>query len=193
MARALRAAIVGWSTGFLIAVAWSGSRAHDPRMTSTLIPWAGGGLLVMALLLVVVGVREVLARRRLGRTQQADRADAEWFAQMRAPALPERQGSDAVEPLQARVAAATADAAAARIAILEARLALEQEHVEATLRVLAREELLEAAMHRPGLVPADAEPLLRAELTDALAELLGSTGQVGEVSRHLETRLERAG
>ncbi len=172
--------VVGWASGFLIAIAWGATRANNPRLASTLSGWAIAGMVVTGLLLLSIAVSDRSEARRATRT--AARAQRET----------ERAATEARD-LERR--------SAARLTALEARLAREQEELDAAIAFLAAAEL--AGTGHVGrsivdLVPdpdaAQLEPMLRQEVVDAVAELVGKVDPVetAALAGELEALLEKA-
>jgi hypothetical protein len=177
--RSLGVVVVGWASGFLIAIAWGATRANNPQLASTLSGWAIAGMLVTGTLLVSIAVSDRAERR--GADRAARRQRETESAATAAKALEERS--------------------AARIAELEARLADEQEELNAAVASLATAELAGTGHVSAGIVepvhdPADAElePLLRQEVVDAVAELVerAEPGQTAALAGEWEALLERA-
>ena len=130
--RSLGVVVVGWASGFLIAIAWGATRANNPRLASILSGWAIAGMAVTGLLLLSIALSDRGERRRAARESQQRAASAE-----------------------AAEAAATAERrSAARIAALEARLAREQEELDATVASLAAAQLAATGHVNAGLVEA---------------------------------------
>ncbi len=171
MTRSLRVALLGWSLGFLVAGLWGLTQTTNHRLASALFVPAGAGL-------VVLGVLLVADVRRGRRWMSLDDVDGPEF-------IPAGLGmvwspDTATADLAAATATAAADAAAARIAELEARLALEQLELDNVMHVLAETDSVvpTAEESAPVLLaadPADAEmePLLRQEVLETLVELVG--------------------
>ena len=172
--RSLGVVVVGWASGFLIAIAWGATRANNPQLASTLSGWAIAGMLVTGTLLVSIAVSDRAERRG------ADRA-----------ARRQRETENA-----ATAAKALEERSAARIAGLEARLADEQEELNAAVASLAGTGHVSAGIVEPVPDPADAElePLLRQEVVDAVAELVerAEPGQTAALAGEWEALLERA-
>lgn len=170
---------IGWLSGFLIAVAWGATRADNPRLASTLSGWAIAGLVVTAVLLVSTALSDRARRRRVAR---------EWRRQTRAAST-------------AAAATAAEQRTAALIADLEARLAHEQEELDAAVASLATTELAATGHVSAGVIDqvpeADAvalEPALRQEVLDTVAELVGrgEPGETAALAGHLEEIIGRA-
>ena len=168
--------MAGWLLGFAVAAAWSVA-FHRGLGTSTLLPWAAGGFGVTFALLVAVSSRDAVLRLRASREQ---RLDAAWFERV-------------LRPEEPRVPGAAANASAARVAVLEARLAEEQMQLDAALRAWAEQDAalasgLSAEMtadgggtRQRGEGSADDESALREQLVDVLADLLGQQVAIDEL------------
>ncbi len=72
MGRSLGLVVVGWCSGFLIAIAWGVSRANHPRLASMLSGWVIAGLVVTAVLLLSIAITN-----RVERWQEAKKAARE--------------------------------------------------------------------------------------------------------------------
>jgi hypothetical protein len=189
----VRAAAIGWTCGFAVAELWNAVGGGDHQLGVALLPWGIGGLVVMAGLLALSGIRRAVIHQ-LGLREA--RRDAAWFARM-LPAGPHGVGLSSLAG--GGVATAAAAAGAARIALLEARLAQEQEALDAAMQAMAEQE---AAAERPAqrLVvggpvenPAVAEPALRQELVNAMVELMGRRKPDGQQAQSIASLLDRAG
>lgn len=170
---------IGWLAGFLIAIAWGATRANNPRLASSLSGWAIAGLVVTALLLISTAVSARARRRRVAK---------EWRPQTQAAAT-----ADAAAAAEARTAALVAE--------LEARLAQEQEELNAAVASLAATELAATGQLSQGVsdaVPeagmAELEPVLRQEVLETVAELVGrgEPGETAALAGHLEEILSKA-
>jgi hypothetical protein len=179
--RSLGVVVVGWASGFLLAIAWGATRANNPRLGSILSGWAIAGMVVTGVLLASIAVSNRAERRRAARADREQReAHSAVSAAAAARALEERSG--------------------ARIAELEARLAREQEELDAAVASLAATELAETGHVSAGLVEpasdpraAELEPALRQEVVDTVAELLGrSEAQSAALAGELAALLENA-
>ena len=188
----VRAAAIGWSCGFAVAELWSAVSGGDHQLGLALLPWGIGGLLAMAGLLALGGIRRGVIHQ-LG-VREA-RRDAAWFARM----LPTASPGVGLSTPAGGVATAAAAASAARIALLEARLAQEQEALDAAMQAMAEQE---AAAERPAQrvmagVPAEdpavAEPALRQELVTAMVEMMGGRKPGGQQAQSIAALLDRAG
>jgi hypothetical protein len=180
MGRSLGVVIVGWTSGFLIAIAWGASRANNPRLASILLGLVIAGVALVAFLLAFSALRGRAARRRPG-------PGWEWQA-------------DDTDVIGATDVAVVEQHAAARIAELEARLALEQAELDLALATLAATELAS-----PGVVvqdPVDTlpdpgtvalEPVLRQQVLDTVAELVehAEHGAEGELTVRLKELAEK--
>jgi hypothetical protein len=175
MTRSLRVALLGWSLGFLVAGLWGLTQTVNHRLASALFVPAGAGL-------VVLGVLLVADARRGRRWMSLDDVDGPEFipAGLGMVWSPDKAAADVAAAAAAATATAAADAAAARIAELEARLALEQLELDNVMHVLAETESVvptteESAAVLRAVDPADAEmePLLRHEVLETLVELVG--------------------
>jgi C4-dicarboxylate-specific signal transduction histidine kinase len=178
--RSLGVVVVGWISGFMIAIAWGATRVNNPRLASALSGWAIAGMVITGLLLVSIAVSDRAERRR------AERATQRW----------ERETDTA-----AAAAKALEERSAARIAELEARLAREQEVLDAAVASLATAELAATGHVSAGLVEpvpdpaaAELEPVLRQEVVDAVAELVGRVepGTTALLAGELEALVEKS-
>ena len=160
--RSLGVVVVGWASGFLIAIAWGATRANNPRLASTLSEWAIAGMVVTGLILLSIAVSDRAERRR------AIRATQRW----------ERETEST-----AAAARALEERSAARIAALEARLTREQEQLDAAVASLVSAEDPAAS---------ELEPALRQQLVDTVAELVREPGQTAALATELEALLEKA-
>jgi C4-dicarboxylate-specific signal transduction histidine kinase len=180
--RSVGVVIVGWGSGFLVAVAWGATRANNPRLASTLSWWAIAGMVVTGLLLISIALSDRAERRRVARQEQ-------------------RQISTAATDTSATAAATVSEGrAAARIAELEARLAREQEELDAAVSSLAAAELAATGHVSPGTadavpdpVAAVLEPVLRQEVVETVAQLMARTGpgQSAVLAEEVEALLEK--
>jgi C4-dicarboxylate-specific signal transduction histidine kinase len=180
--RSVGVVIVGWVSGFLVAVAWGATRANNPRLASTLSVWAIAGMVVTGLLLVSIALSDRAERRRVAQAA-------------------ERQTSMVTGAMTATTAATVSEQrAAARIAELEARLAREQEELDAAAASLAASELAATGHLSPGIVDpvpnpmaAELEPVLRQEVVETVAQLVGRTGpgQSAMLAEEVEALLEK--
>jgi hypothetical protein len=168
MERSLGGVILGWGCGFIIALAWGANRAHNPQLAADLLALGIVGLGVLAAFLVSLSLSDRAARPRDEREEDAALA---WPA-------------DASRTDRAGNAPALADVTAARIALLEARLAVEQAELEAAIATVAAADAASVA----------AEPLLRAEVLETVVGLMGSAQlrQPDDIARELEHLLEDA-
>jgi hypothetical protein len=170
--RSLVVVVVGWASGFLIAIAWGATRANNPQLASILSGWAIGGMVVTGLLLISIALSDLAERRRAGRSA----------------ARPEPQATSAPTLTEAR--------RAARIAQLEEHLAHEQQELDAAVASLAATGHRSAGMVDPVPDPGAAalEPVLRQEVVDAVAQLVARTdpAQEAELAGELEALLEKA-
>lgn len=168
MTRSLRVAFLGLSLGFLVAVGW-GVVHGNVHGVSTLLAPGIAGLAVTAVLALVVGIRERAARRREEEPAPVSPPTAGRGSPGAQPGAPAKAATPVV---------AVADPAAARIAVLEARLALEQEQLDTATIGLAEADLM--ATHGPTIAPdapvdpaaVAAEPGLRQELLETLVQLI---------------------
>jgi hypothetical protein len=168
MTRSLRVAFLGLSLGFLVAVGW-GVVHGNVHGVSTLLAPGIAGLAVTAVLALVVGIREGAARRREEEPAPVTPPTAGRGSPGAQPGAPAKAATPVV---------AVADPAAARIAVLEARLALEQEQLDTATIALAEADLM--ATHGPTIAPdapvdpaaVAAEPRLRQELLETLVQLI---------------------
>ena len=177
MARSLRVAILGFSLGFLIAGLWGLTQPGNHQLASALFVPAGVGILLLGVFLVA----DVLRRRRW--MDLADVDGPEFIPTYGAPALAARQAATGAGPgrdASAAAAVAAADAAAARIAELEARLAIEEQELDNVVHALAEAGPLasSATDSAPQVAnvesdAAETEPLLRQEVLETLVELVG--------------------
>ncbi len=206
--RSLGVVVVGWGTGFLIALAWGATRVNNPRLTSVLSGWAIAGMVVIGVLLLSIVVRD--RTEHLGETRtSADppRITDEPPRATRKPRRPRAAAphttdqSHAATARAARAAAAAEKRSAARIAELEARLAREQEELDAAVASLAATELAETGHITGGMgdpdpdpAAAELEPVLRQEVVDVVAELVGRVepGKTAALAEELAARLEKA-
>ncbi|MDQ6846559.1 MAG: hypothetical protein M3019_03100 [Candidatus Dormibacteraeota bacterium] len=177
MGRSLGVVVVGWASGFLIALAWGATRANNPRLASALSGWAIAGMVVTALLLVWIAVSDRTDRRRAARESDRELAVVSAAAE----------------------AAANERRTAARIGRLEARLTREQEELDAAVASLGAAELASGHVRAgpidavPDAEAAKLEPALRQEVLEAVAELVGRhPAQTAEVAGQLEALLEKA-
>ncbi|MBJ7596449.1 MAG: hypothetical protein JF886_16605 [Candidatus Dormibacteraeota bacterium] len=178
MGRSLGVVVVGWASGFLIAIAWSAARANNLRLATTLSGWAIAGMVVTALLLVWIALTNRADRRRAARESDREMAVVSPVAE----------------------AAATERRTAARIGRIEARLAREQEELDAAVASLAAAELAATGHVHAGPVDAvpDAEaaklePILRQEVLETVADLVGrDPAQTAVLAGQLEALLEKA-
>jgi hypothetical protein len=174
MARSLRVAILGLSLGFLIAALWLLTQSGNDRLASALFVPAGAGILVLGVFLVVDVVRH---------SRWMDLADVdgpEFIPTYGAAELPARQAATDAAAASAAAAVAAADAAAARIAELEARLAIEEQELDNVVHALGEADpfAFSATDRPPQLADVDSdaagmEPLLRQEVLETLVELVG--------------------
>ena len=139
--RSLGVVVVGWASGFLIAIAWGATRANNPRLASTLSGWAIVGMVVTGVLLLSIAVSD-----RAGR---APRPSPLRPARARDPRQPRAPTRTRREPPAAE------ERSAARIAELEARLAREQEELDAAVASLAATELAETGRITGGVAEPD--------------------------------------
>jgi hypothetical protein len=179
MARSLRVAILGFSVGFLLAGVWDLTQPGNHRLASALFVPAGVGILSLGVFVLVDSLR---ARRWV---DLEDVDGPEFIPTHRAPAWPARPAVSDPLPVPAATAVAAADAAAVRIAELEARLAVEQQELENVVHALAETspfapsraesalDLEEADSEAAGM-----EPLLRQEVLETLVELVGTKEDV---------------
>jgi hypothetical protein len=172
MGNSVERVILGWICGFLAALAWNASHAQNAQLAATFLTFALIGIAVLGLMLVAAGMRERAQRRE----EQA------------------RGGEDAEPPVPvAADVGALAEAGAARIAALEARLAVEQQELETTIEAMAAAD---AAAAQAGVELADpaTDPQIREQVIDAVAGLVGSgkPRRANDVVRDVETLLEDA-
>lgn len=173
MTRSLRVALLGWSVGFLVAGLWGLSQPGNHRLASALFVPAGVGMVALGVFLVIGALRQ----RRWTDLDDVDGPDLipthgahAWSSHT--------TGADVGD---ATTAAASAQAAATRIAELEARLALEQQQLDNVRHVLAAADALAGSGADTSAQPtevdlaaaAEIEPLLRQEVLDTLVELVG--------------------
>ncbi len=181
MGRAVGVVIVGWTSGFLLAIAWGATRVSNARLASSLLAVAIAAVVLTAVLLVINAVRGRAARRR--------------------PSPMIEPQADGTAVIGATAVSVFEQRAAARIAELEARLALEEAELDAAVASLAAAEL--ASTDDMGQDPADAgadteaaalEPVLRQQVLDTVAELVGHTaaGAETELAGHLKELGEKA-
>jgi hypothetical protein len=177
--RSLGVVVVGWASGFLIAIAWGATRVNNPRLASALSGWAIAGMVVTGILLVSIALSDRAERIR------DERAAERWQRETESAAL---------------AATTQEERSAARIAELEARLAQEQEELDAAVATLASAELAATGHVSAGIVdplpdPAASvlEPALRQEVVDTVAELVGRAepGQSAALAGELEALLEK--
>ena len=172
--RSLGVVVVGWASGFLIAIAWGATRANNPRLASTLSGWAIAGMVVTSLLLLSIAVSDRAERRRDARAARRSRAA--------------QRAATAARALEKR--------SAARIAELEARLAREQEQLDAAVASLAATGQVSSGIVDPipDAAAAELEPVLRQEVVDTVAQLVGRAepGQTAVLAEELEALLEKA-
>jgi C4-dicarboxylate-specific signal transduction histidine kinase len=163
--RSVGVVTVGWGSGFLVAIAWGATRANNPRLASTLSGWAIAGMVVTGVLLVWIALSDRAERRRARKPEES-------------------QTEASVSPTTAAAAATVSEQrAAARIAELETRLAREQEELDAAAAALAATDLAATGHVSPGMVDAvpdplaaELEPVLRQEVVETVAQLVGRTG-----------------
>lgn len=169
MERSLGGVILGWGCGFIIALAWGANRAHDPQLAAALLALGIVGLGVLATFLVSLSLSDRAARLR---DEPEEDATLAW------PAAASRT-------VRAGDAPALADVTAARIALLEGRLAVEQAELEAAIATVAAADAASVA----------AEPLLRKEVMETVVGLVGSAHlrQPDDIVRELEQLLKDAG
>ncbi|MGH7723269.1 MAG: hypothetical protein ACRENL_10660 [Candidatus Dormibacteria bacterium] len=182
MGRSLGVVLIGGSCGFLLAVAAGTNRATNLQLASMLWAAAGLGAAILAVLLLVMAIGPRVARRR---------------AAGPAAGVPSDPRAPAARPVEVR-----ADRAAARIAALEARLALEQEQLDAAVQALAATDVA-GAVAMPARGPeegadaasGDDEPALREEVIETFAAMVSTAQrtQAADLARRLETLLEDAG
>jgi hypothetical protein len=181
MGRSLGAVIVGWGTGFVVAVALGSTHGGNPHLGSTLLGWAVAGGVVIGLLLLVNGMSRPRAQRHP------------------AIAQPRRVGRQTAAN-SASTVKAVEERAAARVAELEALLARHEEELAATAASLAATDLAGAVqavdLEEPpaGDAATELEPALRQEVVNTLAELVGhtETGDTALLAGELASLLDRA-
>jgi uncharacterized membrane protein YccC len=148
-------------SGFVIAVAWGVARGNNPKLGSSLSGWAIGGVVVIGLLLMSSALSDRAQRRRADREAERD------------------TGTIARAEPGATVTTGAEQRAAARIADLEARLAREQQELEAAAASLAASQPAAPGQASPGIddpVDTESEPELRQEVMQAVTELLARRG-----------------
>lgn len=184
MTRSLRVAILGFSIGFLIAGLWGLTQAGNDRLASALFVPAGVGILVLGVFLLI----DVRRHRHL---MDLEDVDGPEFIPTYGPPPPLAWPA-ATDTTHASAAAATAatDAAAARIAELEARLAIEEQELDNVVHALGEADRVASAAtdSSPTLAEVDSdaaemEPLLRQEF---LESLVGLAGREEDVIREFE-------
>jgi hypothetical protein len=179
MGRSVRVAILGWSSGFVVALLIGANRVSNPHARSALLVAALVGLALMAVLMVSVAVADHVERRRWAEEEALDDEETlDEFVHLTARALPTT--SLPLLDERASAVAAAAERTAATIAALEARLAVEQEELDAALEAMAAADLLGSAhaftastYEEVAIDAAAAEPVLRQQLLDTLVELVG--------------------
>jgi hypothetical protein len=178
MTRPFAVALLGWSLGFLAAGLWGLTQTGNHRLAAMLFVPAGVGIVVLGIVLIVGALRD----RRWMSLDDVDRP--EFIPGGHAPATSPATAL-AIATAEATAAAAAADAAAARIAELEARLALEQQQLDNVKHVLAETDSLapvavDGAVDPGEVDPAavEMEPLLRQEVLETLVELVGTKADV---------------
>lgn len=183
MARSLRMAILGWSLGFLVAGLWGLTQSGSHHLASALLVPAGVGLSVLVVLLVAGAAGEDHGAHTW---VDLDEVDGPEHIPLPLPAEP------AVTAIAATSSTATESTGSEdRIALLEARLAAEQQQLDEMIHALAEADAA-ALAGAPQTAPLvedpqaiELEPVLRRQVIEALAELVG-TGEgdlLGELSR----------
>jgi hypothetical protein len=180
MVRSLRLVLIGWSLGFVLAGLWGFTQPGDHRLASVLFVPAGIGV-------VGLGVVFVLKARRGDRwTELHDVAVPAFIPTQDAPTWSWRE-ADHAAPADPAAAVAAADAAAVRIAELEARLALEQQELDQVIQALAETDPPALSdgngateVQEVDASAAELEPLLRQEVLDTLVQLVGDKDVVRE-------------
>jgi hypothetical protein len=174
MTRSLRVAILGFSIGFLIAGLWGLTQPGNRGVASALFVPAGVGILVLGVFLLI----DVRRHRRWMDLKDVD--GPEFIPSYGPPAPLSWPAATDVPPASALAATAAADAAAARIAELEARLAIEEQELDNVVQALGEADrgASSATDSSPALAEVDSdaaerEPLLRQEVLESLVELAG--------------------
>jgi hypothetical protein len=186
MVSPLRVALFGWSLGFLAAGAWGLTQPANHRLATAMLVPAGIGT-VLLLVLVLSDLVRNRGRHEWVDLEEVDGPEHIPVAHgMAAPA----EAAAAGDVARAGAPTELEDAAAARIAALEVRLAAEQEELDELIHALAEAD---AAVLTPGgpasltaeemASAAELEPMLRQQVLDALVELVGDGDVLPELER----------
>ncbi len=183
MSRSLSRVILGFAFGLIVALAISANRTHNTGLAATFLGWALVGAAILALMLLAAAI----AARAEGRDAAAE-PDAEIAAAVESAAAPP---TTEVDPA---AVSAIADASASRIALLEARLAVEEQELEVALAAMAAADsaVTDHAARADGDEPID--PDMRERVLETVAGLV-SRGQnlpANELVREVEHLLQDA-